>query len=53
MEGIGAGIILAIALVAILEVCRFFRRSSSISREIDELKVRLSNIEELLNNQGK
>ena len=53
MEGIGTGIILAIALVAILEVCRFFRRSSSMSREIDELKERLSSIEEILNNQNK
>jgi hypothetical protein len=53
VQGLGTGIILAIVLIAFLEIRRFFRRLTSISREIDELKRKVNNIEELLNNQTK
>ncbi|AFM41066.1 hypothetical protein Desaci_2095 [Desulfosporosinus acidiphilus SJ4] len=50
MQGIATGIILAILLIVILEISRFFRRISNLSREIDDLKNKVSNIDEFLNN---
>lgn len=47
MQGIGAGVLIAVILIV------FFRRNTSLSREIDDLKERVSNIEEQLNNPNK
>jgi len=51
VQVIATGIIMAIFLIVILEISRFFRRISNLSREIDDLKNKVSNIEEFLNNQ--
>jgi hypothetical protein len=53
VAGIGIGIILVIALIAFLEICRFFRQILNLSRELDDIKRRLSNIEEFIKNQNK
>ncbi|MFT8348692.1 hypothetical protein [Clostridium saccharoperbutylacetonicum] len=53
MEGLSGGIILGIVLIVFLEIFRVFRNMSNSSREIDELKKRVNNIEELLENQNK
>jgi uncharacterized protein YeeX (DUF496 family) len=52
VEGIFTGIKLVIALVAFLEICRFFRRITNLSREIDDLKTKVNNIEEVIKNQN-
>ena len=51
MQGIATGIIMAILLIVILEISRFFRRISNLLREIDHLKNKVSHIEEFLNNK--
>ena len=53
MQGISAGIILAIALIILLEIVKHIRRIINSSREIDELKRKVNNIEEFLKNQNK
>jgi uncharacterized protein HemY len=53
VEGIGLGIILVIVLIVFLEICRFFRRIINLPREIDDIKRRLSNIEEFIGNQNR
>lgn len=53
VQGIGAGILIAIILIVFIEICRFFRRITNLSREIDELRKAVRNIEEQLNNQSK
>lgn len=53
VQGIGTGVLVAVILIVILEICRSFRRNTSLSREIDDLKERVSNIEEQLNNLNK
>ena len=53
MQGISAGIILAIALIVFLEIFKLIRRIINSSREIDELKRKVNNIEEFLKNQNK
>lgn len=50
MEGIGTGIGLAIALIVFLEMCRFFRWIIKLPREIDDLKRKVSNLEEVIKN---
>ncbi|MDR3598028.1 hypothetical protein [Clostridium sp.] len=51
VQGIGTGIILAIILIVILEIFRFFRRITNLSREIDDLKRKVNSIEEVIKNQ--
>jgi hypothetical protein len=53
VEGIGTGIILVIALIVFVEICRFFRWIMKLPREIDDLKRRVSNIEEVIKNQNR
>lgn len=53
MQWIGTGILIAIILIVIVETCRFFRRITNLPREIDELREKVMNIEEQLNNQSK
>ena len=57
MQGIGNGIILGIILVTILivilEICRFFRRTANVLKEIDDLKRKVNNIEEVIKNQNR
>jgi hypothetical protein len=53
VQGIATGLTLAMILIIVLEICRFFRRITNILSEIDELKRKINNIEELLNNQSK
>lgn len=53
VQGIGAGIILAIILIVILEIFRFFRRLTNLSREIDDLKRKVNSIEEVIKNQDE
>ena len=51
MQGIGAAAIITIILIVILELFRFFRVLTNLSRDIDELKEKVSNIEEVLSNK--
>ncbi len=51
MQGLSTGIILAIILIVILEIFRFFRRITNLSREIDDLKRKVNSIEEVIKNQ--
>ena len=51
VQGIGSGIILAIILIVILEICRIFRRITNLPREIDDLKRKVNSIEEVIKNQ--
>ena len=53
MQGISVGIILAIALIVFLEMFRFFRKIVNSSREIDELKRKVNNIEQYIKNENK
>lgn len=53
MEGLSGGIIFGIGLIVLLEIFRVFRKIANSSREIDELKKRVNNIEELLENQNR
>jgi len=53
VQWIGTGILIAIILIVIVETCRFFRRITNLPREIDELREKVINIEEQLNNQSK
>lgn len=53
VEGLSGGIILGIGLIVFLEIFRIFRKMANSSREIDELKKRVNNIEELLKNQNR
>ena len=53
MQGISAGIILAIALIVFLEMLIFFRRIINSSREIDELKRKVNSIEQFIKNENK
>ena len=53
LEFIGAIIIFVIVLIVILEICRFFRRIGNLPRELDDLKKKISNIEDVINNQNK
>lgn len=53
MQGVAAGIILSITLIIFAEIFRFIRRIINSSREIDELKRKVNNIEEFLENQNK
>ncbi|MFL0268069.1 hypothetical protein [Candidatus Clostridium radicumherbarum] len=50
MEAIGTGIGLAIALIVFLEMCRFLRWIIKLPREIDDLKRKVSNLEEVIKN---
>jgi biopolymer transport protein ExbB/TolQ len=52
VEGIGTGIGLVIALIAFLEMCRFFRWIIKLPREIDDLKRKVSNLEEFIKNSN-
>ncbi|OOM74220.1 hypothetical protein CLOBL_43960 [Clostridium sp. BL-8] len=51
VQGICTGITLAIILIVILEIFRFFRRITNVSREIDDLKRKVNSIEEVIKNQ--
>lgn len=51
VQGLSTGIILAIILIVILEIFRFFRRITNLSREIDDLKRKVNSIEEVIKNQ--
>lgn len=51
MQGLSTGIILAIILIVILEIFRFFIRITNLSREIDDLKRKVNSIEEVIKNQ--
>lgn len=53
LQVVGTGVLIAIILIVILEICRFFRWIVNLPREIDDLKKKVSNIEEQLNNQSK
>jgi uncharacterized protein YeeX (DUF496 family) len=53
IQGIGNGVLIAVTLIVILEICRIFRSNTSLSREIDDLKEKVRNIEEQLNNLNK
>jgi hypothetical protein len=53
VQVVGTGVLIAIILIVILEICRFFRWIVNLPREIDNLKKKVSNIEEQLNNQSK
>jgi hypothetical protein len=52
MEIIGASVILVISLIVILEICRFLRWIRSLPREIDNLKRKVTNLEEIIKNQN-
>jgi hypothetical protein len=52
MEGIGTGIVLVIALIVFLEMCRFFRWIIKLPREIENLKIKVSNLEEVIKNSN-
>jgi hypothetical protein len=53
VQVVGTGVLIAVILIVILEICRFFRWMVNLPREIDGLKKKVSNIEEQLNNQSK
>lgn len=53
MEGIFIGIKLVIVLIVFLEVCRYFRRINNLSREIDDLKAKVNNMEQVIKNQNR
>ncbi|BCZ44640.1 hypothetical protein psyc5s11_07070 [Clostridium gelidum] len=53
MQGISVGIIVAIAFIVFLEMLRFFRKIVNSSREIDELKRKVNNIEQYIKNENK
>ena len=50
MQSVISGIILGLVIIAILEVCRYFRWISRSSREFQELKKRVEQLEEKLRN---
>lgn len=51
VQGVCTRIILAIILIVILEIFRFFRRITNVSREVDDLKRKVNSIEEVIKNQ--
>jgi hypothetical protein len=53
VQVVGTGVLIAVILIVILEICRFFIWMVNLPREIDDLKKKVSNIEEQLNNQSK
>ena len=53
VQGIWVGIILAIVFIVFLEMLRFFRKIINSSREIDELKRKVNNIEQFIKNENK
>ena len=48
LQSVSVGIMLSIALIIFLEIFRFIRRLINSSKEIDELKRKVNNIEEIL-----
>ncbi len=50
MEAVIGGIILGLLIIAILEICRYWRLIGRSSREIQELKKRVETLEEKLEN---
>jgi hypothetical protein len=53
LQSVAVGIMLSIALIIFLEIFRFIRSIINSLREIDELKRKVNNIEEVLKNQNK
>lgn len=53
LQSVSVGIILSIALIVFIEIFRFIRRIINSLREIDGLKRKVNNIEEVLKNQNK
>lgn len=53
LQSVSIGIMLSIALIVFLEIFRFIRKIINSSREIEELKRKVNNIEEILKNQNK
>lgn len=47
------GIIVALSLIAFLEICRYFRRIGSCQRDVEELKARVESLEQLLQIKDK
>lgn len=52
LHSVSVGIMLSIALIVFIEIFRFIRRLINSLREIEELKRRINNIEEILKNQN-
>ena len=50
MEAVVGGIIFGLIIIAILEICRYWRLIGRSSREIQELKKRVEVLEEKLEN---
>lgn len=48
LQSVSVGIILSIVLIIFLEIFRFIRRLMNSSKEIEELKRKVNNIEEIL-----
>lgn len=53
VQGVAFGIIVTIILIVFLEICRYFRWITNSLREINEIRKKVNNIEELLKNQNK
>jgi hypothetical protein len=51
LEAVTGGIIFGLIIIVILEICRYFRRVGRSFREIEELKKKVEQIEELLRSQ--
>ena len=53
METVISGIIFGLIIIAILEVCRHFRKISRSSREIDVLRKRVEELEKIMKEHNK
>ncbi len=52
MEAVIGGIIFGLLIIAILEICRYWRLIGRSSREIQELKKRVEVLEEIIRDQN-
>lgn len=53
LQGIAGGFLIALIIIAFLEIYRFFRKINKSFKDISEIKEKVNGIEDFLRNQNK